>query len=249
MSDLFPFVGEYPSFEYSPDALTEGSAVHNALTRMLKDLDMEGASADELTKYFVKRWKFNALNEKGEPEYSNEEINTLIRVRYDMLRTQFSSVTPYCIASGVDVNLVTYAKELGIAGISDRISSTRTYLYPGYASHILGRVGRITAETWEHYKNLGYDMDDVVGIDGCEAEFEEYLRGKDGLRTITRNAKGEIVKEEITVEPIAGKDVYLTIDIDTQIATEDALSQYMKDLKRTRAQALRSIRTQVTFWQ
>ena len=50
--------------------------------------------------------------------------------------------------------------------------------------------------------------------------------------TIKRNANGEIVTEEITVEPIAGKDVWLTIDIETQIATEDALKQYMKDFSK-----------------
>lgn len=231
-SDLFPFVGEYPNYEYSPDAQEAGTDVYNALQRMLKDLRLENKSAQELTEYFVKRWKFNSIDKNGDPVYTNEEINTLIRIRYDMLRMQFSSSNPYCIASGVDVNIISYVKELGIAGVSDRISSKRTYLYPGYASHILGRVGSITAETWDYYKSLGYKMSDVVGIDGCEAEFEEYLRGKDGVLTIKRNSKGEIIKEEITVEPIAGKDVYLTIDIDTQIAAEDALKQYMKDFNK-----------------
>ena len=231
-SDLFPFVGEYPSFEYSDEALTEGTLTNSALKRMLKDLNMSGASAKELTDYLVKRWKLNMLDSNGQAIFTNEDISALVRVRYDMLRMQFSSFTPYCIASGVDLDLVTYIKELGIAGVSDRISSKRTYIYPGYASHILGRVGSITAETWDYYKTLGYNMSDIVGIDGCEAEFEEYLRGKDGVLTIKRNSNGEIVKEEITVEPIAGKDVWLTIDIDTQIATENALKQYMKDFNK-----------------
>ena len=228
-SDLFPFVGEYPNFEYSIDALTEGTSTYNALHKMLKELEMENKSAKEVTEYFVKRWKLNKTDANGVAVFSDNDIGRLVRVRYDMLRTQFSSVTPYCVASGVDISLVTYLKEQSILGVADRISTKRTYIYPGYASHILGRVGGITAETWEYYKNLGYSMDATVGIDGCEAEFEEYLRGKNGLKTITRNANGEIVKEEMTIEPIAGKDVWLTIDIDTQIATEDALKQYMID--------------------
>ena len=226
-SDLFPFVGEYPSFAYSTDAVTEGTSTNKALNKMLSDLEMEGATAKELSDYFVNRWKFNKLDSEGNPVFSNEEISKLIRVRYDMLRTQFSSISPYCIASGVDLSLVTYIKELSITGVSDRISSQRTYMYPGYASHILGRVGGINADTWEYYKALGYSMDELVGIDGCELEFEEYLHGKNGVKTITRNGEGEIVKEEITVEPIAGKDVWLTIDIDIQIAAEDALKEYM----------------------
>ena len=231
-SDLFPFVGEYPNFEYSEEAVTKGSSTYSALNRMLTELNMENASAEELVKYFVKRWKLGSTDKSGNPVFTNEEIGALIRVRYDMLRTQFSSSNPYCIASGVDVNLVAYIKELGIVGVSDKINSKRTYLYPGYASHILGRVGSITAQTWEYYKALGYKMSDSVGIDGCEAEFEEYQRGKDGVMTIKRNANGDIIKEEITVEPIVGKDVWLTIDIETQIATEDALKQYMKDFNK-----------------
>ena len=231
-ADLYPFVGEYPNLNYNAEALTDGTSVSSALKRMLKDLDMENASATELVNYFVKRWKLNSTDKNGQAIFTNEQISALLRVRYDMLRTQFSSVAPYCIASGVQVDLVAYVKELNIQGVSDRISSKRTYTYPGYASHVLGRVGSITAETWEYYKELGYNMSDLVGIDGCEAEFEEYLRGKDGVLTIKRNAKGEIVEEKITVEPIAGKDVWLTIDIETQIATEDALKQYMKDFNK-----------------
>lgn len=226
-SDLFPFVGEYPNFEYSTEAMTEGTATNKALNKMLDELKMKGASAQKLTEYFVSRWKFDKLDSNGNPVYSENEISKLIRVRYDMLRTQFSSISPYCIASGVDISLVTYIKELLIVGVSDRISSQRTYIYPGYASHILGRVGGINADNWAYYKELGYSMDELVGVDGCEKEFEEYLRGKNGLKTITRNGEGEIVKEEITIEPIAGKDIWLTIDIDVQIVAEDALKEYM----------------------
>ncbi len=232
VSDLFPFTGEYPDYQYSNDALTEGTPAHKVLTGMLEELSMEDATARELTEYFVKRWKLTRLDSDGERLFSDEEINKLFRVRYDMIRMQFSSVTPYVIASGVDIDFVTYIKELSITGVADKISVHRTYIYPGYASHILGRVGPITAETWDYYKALGYGINDTVGIDGCEAQFEEYLRGRDGVRTIKRNSKGEIVSEEITVEPIAGKDVYLTIDIDTQIACEDALKKYMEDFKK-----------------
>ena len=230
--DLYPFAGEYPNLTYSTEATTDGSATYNALHKMLRELEMENADAQTLVNYFIKRWKFNSVDKNGNPIFSNEDISRLLRVRYDMLRTQFSSVTPYCIASGVDIELLTYIKELSIVGVSDKISSTRTYLHPGYASHILGRVGAITAETWDYYKELGYSMNDTVGIDGCEQEFENYLRGKDGILTITRNKDGEIIKEEITVEPIAGKDVYLTIDIDVQIAAENALANYMEQYNK-----------------
>ena len=232
VEDLFPFVGEYPNYSYSDEALTEGTAVNRVLRSILKDLKKEDISAGELTEYFVSRFRYDRTDTDGSPLYTNEQIDRLLRVRYDMIRMQFSSVTPYVIASGVDIGFVSYLKEQSIAGVDDRISSKRTYIHPGYASHILGRVGPITAETWEYYKELGYGINDTVGIDGCEAQFEEYLRGVDGVKTITRDANGVIVKEEVTTPAIAGRDVYLTIDINTQIAAEDALKQYMADFNR-----------------
>ena len=58
-SDLFPFVGEYPNYEYSEEAKTEGDATYNALQKLLKELNMKDKSAKELTEYFVKRWKLS----------------------------------------------------------------------------------------------------------------------------------------------------------------------------------------------
>lgn len=226
-SDLYPFAGEYPNLYYSPEATDTESATYKALNKMLSDLEMEDATAKEFVEYLVKRWKYNKLYANGDPVYTDEEINTLLRVRYDMLRMQFSSMTPYCIATNVDIDFITYIKELSIPGVADRISTSRTYLYPGHATHVLGSVGPITAETWEYYKELGYNIDATVGRSGCEKIFEDYLRGQDGVRTITRNGDGVIVKEETTVEPIAGKDVWLTIDLDTQIAADNALKDYM----------------------
>lgn len=233
-NDLYPFAGEYPNLYYTAEATNPDSLTYAALNKMLGELEMKDATAKEFVEYLVKRFKYNRLDEDGNPIYTDEEINALLRVRYDMIRTQFSALNPYCIATDVDINFVTYIKELSIEGVTDRISTRRTYLYPGYASHILGSVGPITAETWEYYKSLGYDINAAVGISGCENIFEEYLRGRDGIRTITRNGDGVIVKEEITLEPIAGKDVWLTIDLDTQIATEDALKEYMLEREKDR---------------
>lgn len=227
-SDYYPFMGQYPNISYTNEALTPDTTVKSSLDRILKRIDLEGATAGELVDYIVKRNKLDARAEDGTPLYSNEEISSLIRVIYDMMRVQFSAVQPYCIATGVDVSFVTYVKELSLKGVKDKISTKRTYLYPGYASHILGRVGAITAETWEEYKALGYDINATVGLDGCEAAFEEYLRGTDGVLTTKINAKGEIVDQYVSAPPVAGKDVWLTIDIDAQIAAEDTLAEYIE---------------------
>ena len=83
-------------------------------------------------------------------------------------------------------------------------TSTRSYEQSTVLPHVLGRVGKITAEKWkvtdengqDTYplrRKKGYNMNDIIGISGLESAYEDELRGKDGVETITRNSDGVIV--------------------------------------------------------
>jgi penicillin-binding protein 2 len=84
-------------------------------------------------------------------------------------------------------------------------------------------------------------MNAIVGKSGCEAAFEAYLHGQDGVKVIVEDADGNIIREYMKSEPVAGQDVYLTLDIELQIAAEEALEQnvlYLRDsLNRTDCKA------------
>jgi penicillin-binding protein 2 len=111
------------------------------------------------------------------------------------------------------------------------------YNIPASAPHILGRTGKIQNNI-EEYRAKGYDDDAIVGIDGAEKAFEEYLRGIDGelVRTYDKET-GNLLSEEYKKvpiddtdeyyikEPVAGKDVYLTIDIKLQQVTEYSIQK------------------------
>ena len=100
--------------------------------------------------------------------------------------------TEYTFASNVGIDLISVVKEEGLPGVEIEPNSVRSY-NTGYAAHLLGRVGLITAENWdqgENYKAQGYSMDATVGQSGVEYAFEQYLRGTDGVRTITTDKEG-----------------------------------------------------------
>ena len=109
--------------------------------------------------------------------------------------------------------------------------ATRSYEFPGYASHILGQLGRIYEEDWEEYKARGYSMDAMVGISGCEAVFEDYLRGQDGIMVYEYDRDGTLLNKYVKKEAVAGKDVWLTIDMPSQIAAERGLEANMDYVK------------------
>lgn len=157
--------------------------------------------------------------------YTPETAARLLVLRLDMELSGFSPAQPYVLAEGVSVAFITGVEEHYSRSLTVTAQSAREYVYPGYASHILGLVGKIPAGKVSYYTERGYALDSVVGISGAEAAFEEYLRGEDGVLTVTEDENGNIISEEMTKEPSVGSDVYLTIDIELQMKAEVALAE------------------------
>ncbi len=161
----------------------------------------------------------------GSLTYSVEKTITLLTRRLDMELTDFSAAAPYDLFENISLAMVSHVEESWARGIRIHTKATRQYEYPGYGSHILGTVGKIDSARLDYYTEQGYAMDAIVGKSGVESAFETWLRGIDGVMTITEDTYGNIVKTEITKEPVAGHNVYLTIDIGMQMAAEIALAE------------------------
>jgi penicillin-binding protein 2 len=105
--------------------------------------------------------------------------------------------------------------------------------YPGgeAMSHILGYVGKISERELENPKNQNdsgeplYDQNDSIGKDGLELELESVLRGPPGDRIVEIDASGATwgVVPDSTIEPVPGKNVVLTIDLELQRAASEIL--------------------------
>ena len=131
---------------------------------------------------------------------------------------------------------------LTLPGVEIVETSTRSYEQGDILPAVLGRVGKITAEKWKvtdengqvtyPLKEKGYNMNDVIGISGLESVYEDELRGKDGVETITRNSDGVIVDTKITTVPEPGHTVQLTINSDFQRAVDKALANNIDMINR-----------------
>ena len=228
---FFPFEGTYPNYTYSADTLDGDSIRYYRLKRVLGDVGLKAdTTAIDLRDYYTDTYDLLQLDNQGNRRYSDKEIDTLIRMYYDIDATRFRSSGEYILCEGVDMSLMTYIKEQNIKSVNFTVNVAREYCYPGYASHILGLVGPIYSEEWEYYNELGYQMNAIVGKSGCEAAFESYLRGTDGKVRIKEDANGNVIEVEVLTEAIAGNDVYLTIDINLQIAAEDGLAENVADV-------------------
>ena len=237
----FPFDGSYPNYTYSAAAEDENTAVNFRLRRILKSRGMkEDVKAADLLSELIDGYYLLERDRDGNRVYTDSRIDRLLRLRYDMDANRFGEGEDYTFASDAPTALITYVQELSLTGVSFTVTADRVYCYPGYASHILGSVGPIYAEEWEYYNERGYQMNAMIGKSGCEAAFEAYLHGTDGKLRVTFDENGTVIATETVIAPQSGQDVYLTIDIDLQIAAEDALAENVQQVQGSDRSAAQS---------
>src|SRR3984885_9782938 len=98
-------------------------------------------------------------------------------------------------------------------------------LYPrnGFMAHLVGYVGEVTEDMLNQPQFELYNPGDVVGISGVERQYNSLLMGQNGARRELVNSHGREVGLLGETDAVPGKQLKLTLDIDLQIAAEQAL--------------------------
>lgn len=98
-------------------------------------------------------------------------------------------------------------------------------LYPknGFLSHLIGYVGEVSDQDLNTPQFELYQPGDIVGKSGVEEYYNDLLMGKDGSRRAIVNSTGKEVGRLSETPAVPGKTLKLTIDIDLQMAAEEAL--------------------------
>src|SRR5437660_1306961 len=107
----------------------------------------------------------------------------------------------------------------------DTIMSHRR-LYPrnGFMAHLIGYVGEVSEDMLNMPQFELYNAGDVVGISGVERQYNTMLMGQNGSRQALVDSHGREVGRLGETEAVPGKQLRLTVDIDLQIAAEQALA-------------------------
>jgi penicillin-binding protein 2 len=94
-------------------------------------------------------------------------------------------------------------------------------LYPAgrAVAHLVGYVSEVTESDLAANRFPGAGLGSIVGKAGLEREYDDTLRGAEGVRYIEVNARGRLVREEAStasLPPTPGKPISTTIDLDLQ---------------------------------
>lgn len=215
-----------PPFEYDPDMTAIQRTMLDAYY-VRQEID-PNSTAVELMSYM--RTRYNIDN-----SYSAEEMRIIAGVRYSINVRYAVNTADYIFVEDASMKLISSIMENKLVGIEVERAYSRKY-GTEYAAHILGYTGLMTQEEYEKYSLLNYSTDAMVGKDGVEYAFENYLHGKDGKVIETRNSAGTVLATVYEEEPEPGNHVYLTIDSVLQEQTERILANGVSILKQNIAQ-------------
>lgn len=124
---------------------------------------------------------------------------------------------------GRDLLAVLEARRYALPGVSVTVQPVRDYLFPQQAAHLLGYLGEISSKELESDRFPHLKIGEYVGKFGIERSLESFLGGRRGGRQVEVSSSGQVVRTLETVEPLPGKDLYLTIDSQLQQTAEQAL--------------------------
>ena len=195
---------------------------------LLNDLKLDPkATADQAMTALYKQFNITGIPEADACKVAG--------VRYEMLRRNFSILSPFTFAQDVSIDTVTRVKEnsVDLPGVSITTNPIREYVNGTIAPHIIGTVGPIYAEEYAELKGLGYSYDDIVGKQGIEKAMEKYLRGQDGVRSIEQSSTGVVTQDSVTKEAIPGDTVVLTIDERLQQVAQNSLQTVIQQIAAT----------------
>lgn len=140
---------------------------------------------------------------------------------------RYSPYKPVPLAEQIDEASVVYLREHqeDFPGVENGHLALRTYPNGGVGAHVLGYVGEINDRELDVRRRRGYRLGEDIGKTGAELGFEEHLRGEPAVTKLEVDARGRVLRRLGHRDAKQGDDVQLTLDLDVQRLTEDALAR------------------------
>ncbi len=195
-------------------------------------LEYEDVTESDTALYDTLIVRYGLYGEDADKKYSDSEKRIICGIRFTVDVNAYDSGTPCVIVENADAVTVGKISDSlhNFPGTQISATSKRYYNIDRLASHLLGRTGPIFAEDADYYREKGYSLNAVVGKDGAEYAFEEYLRGINGKKTVTLSEDGgTVLNEEVIVPAKPGYTVRLTIDAEMQAVAEKSLEKVITE--------------------
>ncbi len=138
-----------------------------------------------------------------------------------LLRARKAPYQPALVLSDARFSVVSALEErrVAIPGLLIQAAPKRYYPDTAVVSHLIGYVGEVTEGERATKRFAMVRLGGLVGKDGLEREYDDTLRGSEGVRFVEVSARGQMVREAeaaANLAPVPGTDLHTTIDLDLQ---------------------------------
>lgn len=139
--------------------------------------------------------------------------------------------TPIKLMKDLDFKTICILEEQNeeLPGVRWQAEKVRSYPTPCWSGHLFGYVGEVSQKEMEASREKGVTLGCNIGKDGLEKEYDQVLRGEDGMNYQEVSANGRIIgqlRDKKSLPYTVGSDLVLTIDSDLQVEAESALSGF-----------------------
>jgi penicillin-binding protein 2 len=130
------------------------------------------------------------------------------------------------IKQDVDQRVLAYVleRQREFPGVEPEREFLRLYPHGQLGAHLVGQVGEVSPEQLKEERFNGVQMGDRVGQAGIEAEYDRYLRGKNGAARVEVDAFGNLTDTLKREQPAQGNQLRLSLDLDVQRVADQALA-------------------------
>ena len=161
--------------------------------------------------------------------YDEATAYKIVCIRYAMSSTYYSRYESTLISQDVCDRTLAYINEHSdrLIGVNIEEDMIRKYNDSVYFASLIGYTGKISDSEYAELSKLDdtYRTDDTVGKSGLEQYYESYLRGDNGQQVVYLDTLGRIQEVVSNTDPVAGNDLYLSIDAKLQKDTYLLLEQ------------------------
>ena len=145
------------------------------------------------------------------------------RVERELKALPFAKPT---IKQDVDRELVAFLLERQeeFPGVEPEREFLREYPHGVIGAHLFGQVGEVSPKQLKDERFNGVEMGDRVGQAGIEAEYDRFLRGRNGAARVEVDALGNLTQTLKREQPRQGEQLRLSLDLDVQRVAQQALA-------------------------
>lgn len=165
-----------------------------------------------------------------------QRLSTILNLEEPFLREKIKNgwvnrYTPIRLKRDVSFQAICKLEEQNeeFLGVIYQIEKLRDYPQTFWAGHLFGYVGEVSQKEMDNYQGKNLRLGSIIGKVGLEKEYDEHLRGEDGMNYLEVSASGRILgplKDKKPLPSMAGSDLILSIDYALQLEAESVLEGY-----------------------